>query len=165
MAGSKEEIVKLGQATQFSSTNQPINRGRPKKLENQLKDLFKNPELTDKEQKSLQKADKLLLECFLAKDTWLEVWVKMIEKTDEELEKIRDDKEYPIGFRMVAKAILKDFDDSQLGAMLTMFTRKYGLPHQPNIGVTVNMNKIDFHNSPITYEEAARAYEEELRNP
>lgn len=162
---NNSNIAEVGKASRFSSTNQPAGRGRPKKLENQMKELFKNPDFTDKERKSLEKTERLLLECFLAKDTWLEIWAKMLEKTEDELRDIVDDKTYPLGFRMVAKALLQDFENAEIENLLVMFTRKYGSPHQPNVGVAVNMNRIDFHNSPISYEEAARMYEEELRNP
>lgn len=156
-------LTTVRKATQFSASNQPQKRGRPKKLQTQIKELFRNPDLTNGERRQLEKSEPLL-ECFLAKDTWLEIWMKMIELNEDEIAKIVEDKEYPLGFRIIAKAVKADLDNSEMSNMLTVFTRKYGLPHQPNVGVTVNLNKVDVHNSNVTLEEATRFYENILRD-
>lgn len=150
--------------TQFSTDNQPAQRGRPKKLQNQLKDLFRNPDLSPAEKSKLKKAEPLL-ECFLAKDTWLEVWVKMLELPEDKLKKIVEDKSYPIGFTRVAEALLEGSSSGFLN-MLTVFSRKYGTPHNPVTGgnLTINQNKIDFHNSEMTEEQASKMFLEMVRN-
>ncbi len=110
---------------QFTSEYQPDNRGRKKSILTVLGELT-----GDRFQIELSRTDKMrILEC-------------MIEKSQDELKEISEDKQMPIFTRLVAKRVHDDLELGLISSLETLLDRVYGRPAQ---------NKIIEHKGKITH--------------
>ncbi len=109
-----ESLPGGGRKNLFSSTNQPEKRGvRPPSM---LKVLEQATGIEFKV--NLPKAEKFtILEC-------------MMEKSEDELDKIIADKESPIFMRTLAKSFKQSLASGSLGSLETILDRIFGRPKQ-----------------------------------
>ncbi len=103
---ANENLAVASRKTQFSSTNQPPNKGRKKKMLTVTKDLG------------------------YSKDDLKLVFANMIWHNEAELVEVAETETHPIIMRIVAKQIIKAYNDSDLGKLKELLEYTLGKPTQ-----------------------------------
>lgn len=155
-SNTPENMKKIGSGTKFTANNQPAKRGRSKKIDNQLRELF-NEDLTPEELKGLKELSNVF-QSDLKKDDWLEIITKIMEKTGDQVDALSKNTNLPIGFRIIARSLQKAAADGDPSNFLALFARKYGQPHQHVTGPNTSVNQINFNSINMTAEEGVRMY-------
>jgi hypothetical protein len=117
-----KNIVEIGRATRFSSTNQPKNNGRKPKLYTQLKDVY---QVSAEEYKRIVQH---LLNC-----------------SKEEIKTLQEAKDTPIWVVNICSALLTDTKKGVSYILTELTDRLYGKPKQ----VTENYSEVTEKNKAV----------------